>query len=191
MKMPPSESLMNRRSMLVLGLAGSAALTASGVLGQPMPGPPPPLRDETKLPAQARNMLSRIREAARSGEAAQLRIAIERNELPPVFERGARGHGVDILKRRSCDGEGREMLRILIAVLDQGFMTTGATAAPQQFIWPYFARTAFSALDPAARSASWSLVRLADIGLSVRDQQPLWHRLGIGADGTWHFFTSG
>ena len=136
-------------------------------------------------------MVQRLRAAAATGDIQRLRIAIERNELPPVFERGARGHGVDILKRRSADGEGKEMLRILTRVLDQGFAASTAGPAPQQFLWPWFARAPFNALDPAARSAAWGLVRVADIGVSIQAGQPLVHRIGIGADGTWHYFTSG
>ena len=167
------------------------ALPASALAQSRPPKPPQPNFDEGRLPPQARDMILRIRDAIGTGDINRLRITIERNETPPIFERGAKGHGVDILKRRSADGQGKEMLHLLRRTLDSGFMIQAAAAAPEQMIWPWFARLAPARFDAAMRAQAWGLVRVADIGMSVQSGQPLFHRLGIGADGTWHYFFAG
>jgi len=181
-------SFITRRSIL----AAVPALAVPGfALAKPKPkvgnAPAKPL-DEASLPTGTRTTLARIREAARGGDVEALRITVQRNELPPLFARGTRADPIAILKARSADGAGREALHILLRVLDAGCTGLSSGAAPTQFLWPYFANTPYQRRSPAERAASWGLVRVADIGVSIQAGQPQIHRVVIGADGTWQVF---
>ena len=181
-------SFISRRVMLG-GLGSFAALPA--VAQGKKPAPPTPLPkpvDEAALPPGTRDMLARIRNAASSGDVQKLLIPIQRNEVPPLFERGAKQSPIATLKARSADGEGKEMLHILLRTLDAGAAALASGAAPTQYLWPHFANTPFAKRNPAEKTASWSLVRVADIGLSTYRNEPLIHRVIIGAEGTWQVF---
>jgi hypothetical protein len=183
--------VFTRRSLigaLALGALPPRALAkARKTPDKPVPQPARPL-DEADLPAGTRTMLARIRTAAETGDVEALRLPIQRNELPPTFGRGMRGDPIALLKARSADGAGRELLHILMRVLDAGATGLTAGAAPPQYLWPYYANTPYQRRSPAERAASWGLVRVADLGVSLQRGQPLIHRVVIGTDGTWQVF---
>ena len=185
-------SLFTRRSIL----ATFPALAVPGaVMAKPKTNPkaghaPPRPLDEASLPAGTRTTLARIRSAARGGDVEALRITVQRNELPPLFARGTRADPIAILKARSADGGGRELLHLLLRVLDAGCTGLSSGAAPTQFLWPYYANTPYRRRSPAERAASWGLVRVADIGVSIQAGEPQIHRVVIGADGTWQVFAA-
>jgi hypothetical protein len=182
-------TVFSRRSIL----AALPALAVPGVvMAKPKakPGNALPSRplDEANLPTGTRTTLARIRAAAVTGDVEALRLTIQRNELPPLFARGMRADPIAILKARSADGAGRELLHILLRVLDAGCTGLSSGAAPTQFLWPYYANTPDARRSPAKRAASWGLVRVADLGVSLQTGQPQIHRVIIGADGTWQVF---
>ncbi len=144
--------------------------------------------EETTLPAGTRDMLARIRNAAGSGDVQKLLIPIQRNEVPPLFDRGTKQSPIATLKARSADGEGKEMLRILLRTLEAGATPLSSGAAPTQYLWPWFANIPYAKRGATERAASWGLVRVADIGLSTLAREPLMHRVIIGAEGTWQVF---
>ncbi len=177
------------------GAMAAGAVAASFATASAQPRPPAAPIDESTLPAPVQDMVSRLRNAAKTGDVMRLRTAIERNELPPLFQRGSGGIPtaglVDLLRRRSVDGTGREMLTILTAVLESGFVPLAGGAAPTQYVWPRFGRTPWRMLDIPTRASAWRLVRVADIGLSTMMGEAQYHRVIIGAEGTWQLFTSG
>jgi hypothetical protein len=182
-------SFFTRRNILAV----LPALAVPGVvMAKPKPKagnatPSVPL-DEAGLPTGTRTTLARIRAAAKTGDVEALGITIQRNELPPLFARGMRADPIAILKARSADGAGHEMLHILLRVLDAGCTGLSSGAAPTQFLWLYYANTPYQRRNPAERAASWGLVRVADIGVSIQAGQPHIHRVIIGTDGTWQVF---
>jgi hypothetical protein len=146
-----------------------------------------PITDPAALPARVAAMRAKILDAAGSGELERLRIPVEWNELPPIFERGLKkGPGFDplaVLKTRSFDGEGREMLAILKAVLEEPCIR--AKRGPfETFVWPALALAPPRDPDPQARIAALRCQRFADLGLSP----PRVHMVRIGADAVWHSF---
>lgn len=179
--------LLNRRAV-VSGLAGSLTTPAFAQGKKPVPAPAPKRIDEAALPAGTRDMLARIRNAAGTGDVQKLLIPIQRNEVPPLFERGAKQSPIATLKARSADGEGKEMLHILLRTLEAGPAALSSGAAPTQYLWPWFANIPYAKRGPAEQAASWGLVRVADIGLSTLTREPLMHRAIIGAEGTWQVF---
>jgi len=175
---------LTRRSLLAAGLAPLFPAIASAAPGLAI------VREDA-LPAGTRDMLGRIRAAAQTGDVRRLRIAIERNELPPIFARGLRNDPITILRERSVDGDGREMLHILSRVLAAPAAAIRQGAAPAQYVWPAYATVPHARRSPEDRAAGWGLVRVADIGISTVAGEPILHRVIIGADGTWQLFATG
>jgi hypothetical protein len=153
--------------------------------------PPMLQRDVSALPAQVAAMRERILEAARSGDPEKLRIAIERNETPPVLIRGRKGDGVAILKDKSFDKEGREILARLISVLEGPFLRLNPGKPQEMFVWPAYAGLMWERLSPEEWVELYRLVPAPIIKDSLDNRIYKGDRIGIGADGTWHYFLSG
>jgi hypothetical protein len=165
---------------------------------QPSPAPPQgvsaPSSDVAALPERVRAMRALLRAAARSGDIDELRPVIERNETMPIFASGpARprtfADAIDFLKARSFDGAGRETLALIEAILVQPYarVTRGPVVT---YVWPAFALAPPAAPSEETRAQMWRCVRFAAFA-AAPDAAPPIERIGIGADGTWHFFWSG
>jgi hypothetical protein len=134
-----------------------------------------------------------ILDAVASGDIEDLRPAIERNETLPIFATGAGrprtfADAVEFLKRRSFDGEGRETLAIVAAILDEPYVkiTRGPVVT---YEWPAFASQAAAPSSEKEQLARWRCTRFAALAASGESAPPV-ERIGIGADGTWHYFTA-
>jgi hypothetical protein len=181
-----------------------AILLTTGAFAQPAsrpsapPKPPEVSRDLDALPPQVRHMRGLILEAVRSGDSEALRKPIEWNEVPPSFGKGiqARGRGpamatelIRVFRERSGDGEGKETMGQITNLLAVGYARVHAGARQEMFLWPYFA-----ALDPRllTREQEIDVYRVLHAAAMrewrEKGRYPGW-RLGIGPDGTWHFFT--
>ena len=152
-----------------------------------------PSRDLALLPERVRAMRALILDAVAAGDIEELRPAIERNETLPIFATGSDrprtfAEAVEFLKRRSFDGEGRETLAILGAIFDQPYakITRGPVVT---YEWPAFAARSANEASGEERLEMWRCMRFADVASSAGDAAPL-ARVGIGADGTWHYFTA-
>ncbi|MDB5643943.1 MAG: hypothetical protein JWN07_3260 [Hyphomicrobiales bacterium] len=146
-----------------------------------------PSSDLTALPARVAALRLKILEAVEDGDIERLRTPVEWNEVPPLFERGLKkGPGfdpLDALKARSFDGRGVEALAILKAVMEQPYVRI-RRGPFQSYGWPAFAFAPPKAPDAPMRLAMLSCLRFADLGATP----PPFHRVRIGADGTWHTF---
>ena len=134
-----------------------------------------------------------ILEAAQSGDIEDLRAAIERNETPPIFSTGANrprtfADAVEFLKTRSFDGQGRETLAIIAAAFDQPYVkiTRGPAVT---YEWPAFAARSLLEASEEERLEIWRCMRFSSLASSP-DKPPALERIGIGADGTWHYFVA-
>ena len=165
----------------------------------PLAIPSDPLHDLAALPARVRAMRAKILEAVESGDIENLRAPIEWNETPPIFGRaGDRNsprlrtfaEAIAALKARSFDGEGRETLRLLAAIFEQPYakVTRGPVIT---FVWPAFAVKQAPDPSPELRLAMYRCARFANLALRNDIGLPIMERVGIGADGTWHYFYSG
>ncbi len=144
-------------------------------------------------------MRAKILEAVESGDIENLRAPIEWNETPPIFARaGDRNsprvrsfaEAIDALKARSFDGAGRETLAILAAIFEQPYVKV--TRGPAvTYVWPAFAVKQTPTPSPETRLAMYRCARFANLSLRNDIGLPIIERLGIGADGTWHYFYSG
>ena len=63
---------------------------------------------------------------------------------------------------------------------------------PQEiFLWPYFARMPLKDLTPEQKVELFKIVTGADYRDMLDFGAYNFYRLGIGSDGTWHFFVTG
>lgn len=143
-------------------------------------------RGSDGLPAEVARMRDDIMEAARTGDIEAMRPVLESNELSPLVS----GKHVDDIvaywRKVSGDGEGREILAALGETLEAGHVRLNPGKPDEIYVWPYFAAVPLETLSPAQKV---ELFRLAPAA-AVRSAEGkyLWYRLGIGADGTWHYF---
>ena len=145
--------------------------------------------DLAALPRAVRLLRARILQAAAGGDIDDLEVPLGWNELPPLFVRGQKGDFdlVAFLKARSFDGQGREMLAILGAVLTAPYVreVRGPTVS---YMWPVFPVPLERAPTVGQQLHVWRCVRFADLTLTAPGGGRLIHRAAVGEDGTWQFF---
>jgi hypothetical protein len=146
---------------------------------------------EDGLPDKVKAMRRRILDATRTGELDALRPVIEANEMPPAFSGGDTDDPIATLKLLSGDEKGREILAILQEVLEAGYVHVDVGTPQEMYVWPYFTRYP---LDKLTGPQMVELFRLITAG-DFQDMQDKgvysFYRVGIGPDGTWHFFEDG
>lgn len=143
------------------------------------------------LPQHVAEMRDGILAAVHAGDVAELKDAIEWNEIPPDFGADAAADPVAYWKRISADGEGREVLAILANLLALPPARLAIGKDPENtlvYVWPYLAELPLDALTPAEQV---DLLRLVPPKAARRMREAktwTWWRIAIGADGTWHTF---
>ncbi len=152
-----------------------------------------PISDPAALPAGVRAMREKILAACEKGDIEALRIPIDWNEVRPLFERGGKHPAgtdpIEVLKSLSFDRKGGEILSLARAVLAQPYVRV--TRGPFEiYEWPAFARLPSPLANEDKARALWSCVRFADLARSNAEGRPHVMRLGVGADGVWHYFWS-
>jgi hypothetical protein len=143
------------------------------------------------LPKPATEMRDAILSAIQSGRLAELKLALELNEMPPDLadERGP--DPIAFLKTVSRDGEGREILAILKATLALPPATVPLGRDIENnaiYVWPYLAERDLSRLTPNEHADLATLMTSEEIETLKVAKRWTWWRLAIGADGTWHSF---
>lgn len=147
--------------------------------------------DPEKLPTPVRRLREQIIEAAASGDLQKLRPIFEANGEPPVLSFNESDDAVETLRALSGDPEGREILAILIEVLEAGYVHVDAGTTEEMYIWPYFARYPVDALTPPQLVELFKLVFSGDYEDMKTYGAYISYRVGIAPDGTWRFFLVG
>ena len=168
---------------------------ASEIVDQPVPhsGPLPViLRDVSLLPKPVQIMHEALHEAAISGKVEALRPPFEMNEMPPVlnFEEES-NDPIEQIRQMSGDEDGTEILAILAEVLESGFVLTAPGTPQEMYVWPYFADYPLSRLDAKQKVELYRLITAGDYAEMEPLDQYIFYRIGIGTDGTWHYFLAG
>lgn len=152
---------------------------------------PEVLYDPSLLPAPVRRLRDQIITAARSGDIERLRPVLEGNGITPLFSFGGDTDAISFWKQVSGDGEGRELLAIMIEVFEAGFVRVSQDGRNDIYVWPYFAELPLDALTPAQQVELYELATAQD----VRDMREfgayIFYRAGITADGQWQYFVAG
>jgi len=163
----------------------------------PKPAPPssvtPPeiITDLSRLPQPVARMRERILAAAKSGELKKLVTAMQTNETMPIFSLGDDKDPAAFWRSTYPDSEGVEVLAILLGVLEAPYVHVEKGTPQEMYLWPYFARMPIKSLTPEQKVELFRIVTGADYKEMLDFGAYSFYRLGIGPDGTWHFFVSG
>ena len=140
------------------------------------------------LPPLVVKMRQRILDAAYAGDMDKLKIVIQSNETPPIFSVNEIGDPIEYLKKTSGDGEGLEILAIMTDVLESGWARAGIGTPQEMYVWPYFAAIPVDNLDPSQRVEVYKILTSSDFEEMKSTGKYTFYTLGIGPDGTWHYF---
>lgn len=157
------------------------------------PAPKPDVfYDPGLLPEPVRAMRDKILEAALSGDLDKLKVVIQTNEMPPAFSFGEdKGDPIAAMKEQSNDGEGREVMAILAEVLEAGYVHVDKGTPQEMYLWPYFAQYPINELTPSQTIELFKIVTSYEYNEMKEFGAYNFYRVGIGPDGTWHFFVAG
>ncbi|MCV6574529.1 MAG: hypothetical protein OIF58_02245 [Cohaesibacter sp.] len=148
--------------------------------------------DITKAPKGVQRMHESLLSAAKSGDMAKMRQAIEMNEMPPIL--GYEEAGSDPLAAlygMSGDSEGSEILAIMSEILEAGYVIQNKGTPQELYLWPYFADYPLAQLTKSQRVELFRLITAGDYAEMQTLGHYIFYRLGIGPDGTWHYLTAG
>lgn len=150
-----------------------------------------PSTDLAALPAPVAAIRDKILAALDKNDVEALRIPIDWNEVRPLFAKSgtfkAGTDPIEILKALSFDGKGRETVAIARAVLAQSYVRI-ARGPVTLYEWPAFARHRAPPADEDDARARWACVRFADLMRANAEGKPRPTRIGVAADGVWHYF---
>lgn len=181
--------------------APPAAPTAPGTAPVPRPAPAATrpataqpsvlVVDADALDPRVRRSRERLLDAARSGDISRLNVAFQTSETYPIFTRGQERDPIAFWQQASGDGQGYEVLAILANILDLPAAVVDRGTAREMVVFPYLAHMPLDRLTPPQQVDLFRLMTAQD----VRDMKTLnkwvFWRLGIGKDGTIHFFLAG
>jgi hypothetical protein len=146
--------------------------------------------DFDKLPAPVKRLREQIIEAASTGDPNKLRPIIDANpDLQLSYNEI--GDPIDYIKSLSGDEGGREILAILIEVLQAGYVHVGAGTKDDIYVWPYFAYYPVDKLSPRQLVELFKLVYAGDYEDMKAYGTYSYYRVGIGPDGSWKYFIAG
>ena len=145
--------------------------------------------DLSRLPAPVARTRERILAAARSGDLQQLAALV--NEAMPVFSFTDEKDPIAFWKANYPDSDGVEVLSTLTTILELGFVHVDQGTPQEMYVWPYFVRMSLNALTPPQKVELFRIVTGADYRDMLAFGVYAFYRLGIGPDGTWHFFVAG
>lgn len=163
----------------------------AGAAPAPLDAPGVPVyQDISKLPEPVRATIEAMAEVAKAGEIDGMQRVLEMNELPPIVTRGEREGALSYWRKISADGSGRDVLAALLETLDAGYAIK-KDGGQDMYVWPYFAETKLEALSPAQQVDLFRLMTPEEVKAMKASGGYLGWRVGIGADGTWHYFLKG
>ncbi len=148
-------------------------------------------RSPDQLPAPVRKTWQALIDAARSGDINALKPLIDAQPQPPTFAFGDIEDPIAHLKSLSGDPEGREVLAILLEVLEIGFVRVDAGTDEEMYLWPYFADVPLERLTPEQVVEMFTILTAGDYQDMLSYGAYIFFRVGISPDGTWHFFVAG
>jgi hypothetical protein len=145
--------------------------------------------DTGQLPAAVQRMRQAILRAAATGDIEGLRVPIEMNEIQPVFTKSHVKDPIAHLKSVSADGNGREILAILVNLLTTGYAIVNAGTKDEAIVWPYHAVIPLSTLTPGQEVELYRFVPPARLKEMIAKGKYSYYSVGIGRDGVWHYFS--
>lgn len=152
----------------------------------------PPLRvryDEAGLPQPVRDLRRRLIEIARAGDVEALRPYLQTGEegtALSVFP--LEGDPIEFIRNSSGDGDGVEMMAILLEVLQSGYVQMDEGKDSEIFVWPYFVQVPLDRLDSRRLVELFELVTAGDYQRMLENGSYDFYRVGISPEGRFEFF---
>ncbi|SDT92842.1 hypothetical protein [Stappia sp. ES.058] len=187
----PSSPLVPADDLIEANPLAEPGTAAAGATDAPQVVLPKVHYGDRDLPKPVARMRAQLLEAAHSGDMNRIRMVLEGNEMMPTLTFGEMNDPIDYLKSASGDEDGYEILAILAEVLEAGYVHADQGTSQEMYIWPYFARTPFDRLTPEQRVELFQLVTAGDMADMNLTGTWTFYRLGIGPDGTMHYFVAG
>ena len=148
-------------------------------------------RSPDQLPEPVRKTWKSLVDAARSGNIEALRPLIAAQPEPPMFTFGNVEDPIEHLKSLSGDPHGREMLAILLEILEIGFVRVEQGTENDMYIWPYFADVPLERLTAEQTVELFTILTAGDYQDMLSYGAYIFFRVGISPDGAWQFFVAG
>lgn len=176
----------------ILAVLLTAGLTAPATMPALAQSSPKAIEtDISKLPVRVRAMYQSILDTARAGDIEEMLPVLESNELMPQVSFGGANDPIAYWKESSGDKKGREILAVLVNILSMPYVHTGKGTDTEMYVWPYLAEADLEKLTPDQEVDLYRLVKPTEAKAMREFGGYIWYRLGIGPDGTWHFFVAG
>ncbi|WP_062211945.1 hypothetical protein [Aureimonas sp. AU12] len=147
---------------------------------------------EDKLPQPVRDLRRKLIEIAKSGDVEKLR---------PYIETGANATAlsliqtdedpIETLKGASGDGDGVEILAILLETLEAGHVHLDQSGDNEIFVWPYFTQVNLEKLTKPQLVELFELVTAGDYQRMLGNGSYDFYRVGISPEGRFEFFVAG
>jgi hypothetical protein len=153
---------------------------------------PPISQSIEDLPPAVQRMREAIMDAALTGDVERMRVPIQMGEFPPAMALHEGEDIIDHLRAQSGDEEGREILAIILEVLEAGYAHIEPGTDREIYLWPYFAGIPFSVLDPIQEVELYRIITPHDRAeMENHTGQYTFFRIGISPDGTWQYLLAG
>lgn len=165
--------------------------TIPGDKGSEATAPPRVSYDVTLLPKAVQRKRQALIDAARTGNVGALRAIFDANGYVPTLFYDELEDPIQHLKNTSGDGEGQEILAILLEVLQAGYAHVHPDTDEEIFVWPYFAHIRLDTLSPEQRVELFTLVTAGDYEDMKAFGAYNFFRVGISPDGVWQYFLAG
>jgi hypothetical protein len=147
--------------------------------------------DLSLLPEPVRAKREALIAAARSGDVEALRPIIEAQQSPPTVSYGDPDDAVAYLKDASEDDDGRQILGLLIDLLDQPFAYYPDGEGETYYIWPYLSQLDPTTLTPEQEVDAYRLLNTEQLQ-ELRDLEAWYYwRVFISEGGEWSAFVAG
>lgn len=143
------------------------------------------------LPPAVRATREALIAAAKTGELDSLRPLIEKTDPPPSFSDLDGSDPLDILRAESGDEDGREVLAILLDILDAGWVKVDEGTPRERYVWPYFARYPMEDLDGRQLVELFRIMTAGDFEGMKAAGSYVFFRAEIAPDGRWLAYVSG
>jgi hypothetical protein len=168
--------------------AGARAQASPGVIPAPAPDI---ITDLSRLPPAVAQTRERILAAARSGDLERLVAVMRSSGRMPIFSFADAKEPAALWRTSYPDSDGLEVLAILITILESGYTIADKGTAQETYVWPYLARLSLKTLTPEQKVQLFRIVTGSDYKEMIEFGAYSFYRLGIGPDGSWHYFVAG
>ena len=153
--------------------------------------PPKIFYGDKDLPEQVKALRLKFLDIARLGEVEKLRPLFETFKEPPLLTFEDVEDPIEFLKTSSGDGEGRELLAILLEVLESGYVLRDKDEDGEIYIWPYFVDIPPEDLKPRQLVELFRLITAGDFEDMKAYGAYIFYRVGITPNGELKFFIAG